>query len=109
MYMIYELVQRTVQSFFGDTKGDYPVLLLYLLPYGYSSILLELEQAGTLGGEQPKTNLRKLAFSVARCVELAVNFHWLKRWARTVKGKLSSTGICASFMKPKRQGIPVFY
>ena len=45
---------------------------------------------------------------VASCVELAVACLWLKLWTRTTEGKLSSTGISASLMKPKSpRGIPV--
>ena len=38
-----------------------------------------------------------------------MTYLWLKGWDRTAKGKLSSTGISAGFVKPKRRGIPVFY
>ena len=38
---------------------------------------------------------------VVSSVELVVTDHWPKLWARTAKGKLSSTGISAESVKPK--------
>ena len=56
-----------------------------------------------------KTGNREFSMLVCSCIELVVTFHWLKLWTRTTKGKLSSTGISAGFMKPKSTcGIPVF-
>ena len=51
-----------------------------------------------------KVDLHEFSMLAGSCAELVVTFHWLKGWAQTAKGKLSSSSICISFCEAKKTG-----
>ena len=83
--------------------------VVWLFGSFHASVEEEAHLDRTIGPGNSITDPSESLMLVASCVELAVAYLWLKLWTRTTKGKLSSTGISASFMKPKRpRGMPVF-